>query len=75
MSEALRRCPLSYEPLAPGEPLYSGAGLRRLSRSLTHLAPLAFTASPGGLLLAVAELILTGTCAMDCQGRMLKTTT
>ena len=45
MSEALRRCPLSYEPLAPGEPLYSGAGLRRLSRSLTHLAPLAFTAS------------------------------
>jgi serine/threonine-protein kinase HipA len=44
MSEGLRRCPITYEPLAPDERLYSVAGLRRLARTLTHLDPLAFTA-------------------------------
>lgn len=43
MSDA-RRCPLTYEPIAPGEGLYSAAGLRRLARTLSHLEPLAFTA-------------------------------
>ncbi len=37
------RCPITYEPLAPGETLYSAAGLRRLARGLSRLQPLAFT--------------------------------
>jgi serine/threonine-protein kinase HipA len=39
-----RRCPITYEPLAEGEELYSAAGLRRLSPHLAHLDPLPFTA-------------------------------
>lgn len=38
------RCPLTYEPLAPGGGPYSTAGLRRLSPHLDRLAPLPFTA-------------------------------
>lgn len=37
-----RRCPLSYEPLSPGEE-YSTAGLKRLSPRLAHLERLPFT--------------------------------
>ena len=44
MSDTPHRCPLSYELLAPDEPLYSAGGLRRLARTLTRLDPLAFTA-------------------------------
>ncbi len=43
----LERCPVTYEPLLPGERFYSRAGLRRLARGLGRLAPLAFT--PGQL--------------------------
>ncbi|MDT7858324.1 HipA domain-containing protein [Rubrivirga sp. S365] len=45
MNDALGRCPLTYGPLGSGESLYSAAGLRRLSRTLTHLDPLPFTAA------------------------------
>ena len=39
----LRRCPITYEPLAPDEEAYSREGLRRLSRYLERLEPLPFT--------------------------------
>src|SRR5690606_9782018 len=38
-----RRCPITYEPLAPDEGAYSREGLRRLSRYLKRLEPLPFT--------------------------------
>lgn len=41
---SVRRCPITYEPLAEGEAIYSASGLRRLSPHLTRLEPLAFTA-------------------------------
>ncbi len=41
----MTRCPLTYEPLGPGEALYSAAGLRRLARGLVRLDLLPFTAA------------------------------
>jgi serine/threonine-protein kinase HipA len=45
VTETPRRCPLTYEPLGRHEGLYAAPGLRRLARTLTHLHPLALTAS------------------------------
>ncbi len=40
----MNRCPITYEPLQPGESLYSRRGLQRLARTLTGLQDLPFTA-------------------------------
>jgi serine/threonine-protein kinase HipA len=40
----MRRCPLTYAPLAFGEEKYSGKGLRRFSPQLHHLEDLPYTA-------------------------------
>jgi len=40
----MNRCPITYEPLQPGESVYSRQGLQRLSRTLTDLQDLPLTA-------------------------------
>lgn len=40
----MNRCPITYEPLQPGESVYSRRGLQRLARTLTGLQDLPFTA-------------------------------
>ncbi len=40
----MSRCPITYEPLEPGEATYSRRGLQRLSRALVHLEDLPYTA-------------------------------
>lgn len=40
----MKRCPITYETISDGEGSYSGDGIRKLSRSLTHLQDLAFSA-------------------------------
>ncbi len=40
----MNRCPLTYEPLQPGEEVYSRQGLQRLARTLTGLDDLPLTA-------------------------------
>ncbi|MBD3337450.1 MAG: type II toxin-antitoxin system HipA family toxin [Candidatus Eisenbacteria bacterium] len=41
----MSRCPIAYEELAPGEGTYSRRGLQRLSRTLTHLDVLPYSAA------------------------------
>ncbi len=40
----MNRCPLTYEPLQPGEVIYSRRGLQRLARTLTGLDDLPWSA-------------------------------